>query len=55
MACGEHGRGRPVYPIAVGLPLPLTLGGLEVIVVEGKASKRVAKRLKPLPGRKGGG
>jgi hypothetical protein len=47
-------RGRAVYPAAAGLVLPPALQGLEVIVVDGKAMKRVAKRLKPLPGRKGG-
>lgn len=47
-------RVRPGYPVAVGLPLPPALQGLEVIVVDGKAIKRVAKRLKPLQGRKGG-
>jgi hypothetical protein len=36
------------------LPLPPSLQGLEVIVVDGKTIKRVAKRLKPLQGRKGG-
>jgi hypothetical protein len=34
--------------------LPSSLQGLEVIIVDGKAIKRVAKRLKPLQGRKGG-
>lgn len=48
-------RRRPVYPVAAGLPMPLTLAGLEVIMGDGKAIKRVAKRLKPLQGRKGGG
>jgi len=47
-------RVRPVYPSAAGLPLPPSLQGLEVIVVDGKTIKRVAKRLKPLQGRKGG-
>jgi len=47
-------RVRPVYPPTAGLPLPSALQGLEVIVVDGKAIKRVAKRLKPLQGRKGG-
>lgn len=45
-------RMRPLYPVAAGLPLPQA--GLEVIIVDGKAIKRVAKRLKPLRGRKGG-
>jgi hypothetical protein len=47
-------RVRPVYPVAAGLAVALALQGLEVIVVDGKAIKRVAKRLKPLQGRKGG-
>jgi Transposase DDE domain len=47
-------RMRPVYPGAARLPLAPALAGLEVIVVDGKAIKRVAKRLKPLQGRKGG-
>jgi hypothetical protein len=47
-------RVRPVYPSAAGVPLPPSLHGLQVIVVDGKAIKRVAKRLKPLQGRKGG-
>jgi hypothetical protein len=47
-------RLRPVYPEAAGLPLVPALRDLEVIIVDGKAIKRVAKRLKPLRGRKGG-
>jgi hypothetical protein len=47
-------RVRSVYPSAAGMPLSPALQGLEVIVVDGKAIKRVAKRLKPLQGRKGG-
>jgi hypothetical protein len=47
-------RVRPVDPRAARLPLSPALAGLAVIVVDGKASKRVAKRRKPLPGRKGG-
>jgi len=47
-------RVRPVYPSVAGVPLPSSLQGVEVIVVDGKAIKRVAKRLKPLQGRKGG-
>jgi Transposase DDE domain len=47
-------RVRPVYPYAARLPLPSAFQGLEVIIVDGKAIKRVAKRLKPLQGRKGG-
>jgi hypothetical protein len=47
-------RLRPVYPEAARLPVSLALRDLEGIIVDGKASKRVAKRLKPLRGRKGG-
>ena len=47
-------RVRPVYPSGAGVALPSSLQGLEVILVDGKAIKRVAKRLKPVPGRKGG-
>lgn len=47
-------RVRPVYPCGARLPLAPALQGLEVIIVDGKAIKRVAKRLKPLQGRKGG-
>ena len=47
-------RVRPIYPSAAGVPLPSALQGLEVMVVDGKAIKRGAKRLKPLQGRKGG-
>ena len=47
-------RLRPVYPEAARLPVSPALRGLEVIIVDGKAIKRVAKRLKPLRGRKGG-
>jgi hypothetical protein len=47
-------RMRPVYPGAARLPVSPALAGLEVIIVDGKAIKRVAKRLKPLQGRKGG-
>lgn len=45
---------RPSYPGAARLSLSSALAGLEVIVVDGKAMKRVAKRLKPVRGRKGG-
>lgn len=45
---------RPVYPSVARLPLSPALHGLEVRIVDGKAIKRVAKRLKPLQGRKGG-
>lgn len=47
-------RLRPVYPEAARLPVAPALRDLEVIIVDGKAIKRVAKRLKPLRGRKGG-
>jgi hypothetical protein len=47
-------RVRPVYPVVAGLVFPPALQGLQVIIVDGKAMKRVAKRLKPLQGRKGG-
>ena len=47
-------RVRPVYPSVAGVPLPSSRQGLEVILVDGKAIKRAAKRLKPLQGRKGG-
>jgi hypothetical protein len=47
-------RLRPVYPCAARLPLSPALQGLEVLIVDGKAIKRVAKGLKPLQGRKGG-
>lgn len=47
-------RLRPIYPEAAYLPIAPALRNLEVIIVDGKAIKRVAKRLKPLRGRKGG-
>jgi hypothetical protein len=47
-------RVRLGYPEAARLAVPPALQGLEVIIVDGKAIKRVAKRLKPLQGRKGG-
>lgn len=47
-------RLRPIYPSPARLALAPALAGLEVIIVDGKAMKRVAKRLKPLQGRKGG-
>lgn len=47
-------RMRPLYPGAARLPLSPALASLAVIIVDGKAIKRVAKRLKPLQGRKGG-
>jgi hypothetical protein len=47
-------RLRPLYPEAARLPVAPALRDLEVIIVDGKAIKRVAKRLKPLRGRTGG-
>jgi hypothetical protein len=47
-------RVRPVFPGTAQLPIPSALQSLEVIIVDGKTIKRVAKRLKPLQGRKGG-
>ena len=47
-------RIRPVYPTPAALVLPPSVQELRVIVVDGKAIKGVAKRLKPLQGRKGG-
>jgi Transposase DDE domain len=47
-------RLRPVHPEAARVPVSPALRDLEVIIVDGKAIKRVAKRLKPLRGRKGG-
>jgi len=47
-------RMRPIYPEPARLALAPALAALEVIIVDGKAIKRVAKRLKPLQGRKGG-
>jgi hypothetical protein len=46
-------RLRPVYPEAACLPMASALQELEVFMVDGKALKRVAKRLKPLRGRTG--
>lgn len=47
-------RFRPIYPEAGRVSVAPALRDLEVIIVDGKAIKRVAKRLKPLRGRKGG-
>src|SRR3989454_8783456 len=47
-------RVRPVYPAAATVPVPPSVQEFAVMGVEGKASKQVAKRLKPLQGRKGG-
>ena len=43
-------RLRPVYPEAAQLPVAPALRDLEVIIVDGKAIKRVAKRLQPWRG-----
>jgi Transposase DDE domain len=43
-----------VYPQAALVAVPPSLQAFMVLVVDGKALKRVAKRLKPLRGRKGG-
>jgi Transposase DDE domain len=47
-------RVRPVYPGAARVPLPPSVQEFAVMVVDGKAIKKVAKRLKPLQGRTGG-
>lgn len=47
-------RVRPVYPSAATVPVPPSVQEFAVVVLDGKAIKRVAKRLKPLRGRKGG-
>lgn len=47
-------RVRPVYPPAARVPLPPSVQEFVVVVLDGKAIKRVAKRLKPLRGCKGG-
>jgi Transposase DDE domain len=47
-------RVRPVYPPAAAVPIPPSVQEVAVVVLDGKAIKRVAKRLKPLRGRKGG-
>ena len=47
-------RVRPVYPLAATVPVPPAVQEFAVVVLDGKAIKRVAKRLKPLRGRKGG-
>jgi hypothetical protein len=49
------GRLRPGYPAAARLPVSPALRELQVIIGEGKAIQQVAKRLKPVRGRKGGG
>jgi hypothetical protein len=47
-------RLQPFYPARARLALPPSVQELTVLVVDGKAIKRVAKRLKPVRGRKGG-
>ncbi len=47
-------RVRPVYPSAALTPVPPAVQAFTVLVVDGKAIKKVAKRLKPLQGCKGG-
>jgi len=45
---------RAAYPQAAHRPLPPCVQGFEVFALDGKAIKRVAKRLKPLRRRSGG-
>ncbi len=47
-------RLRDLFPEAAAHPLPPSLDNLQVVVLDGKAIKRVAKRLKPLRGVSGG-
>jgi hypothetical protein len=47
-------RLRPLYPREARTELPKSLGKFQVVVFDGKAIKRVAKRLKPLRGVPGG-
>lgn len=47
-------RLREVFPKTVAKTIPESLGAFRVIVLDGKAMKHVAKRLKPLRGRSGG-
>lgn len=47
-------RVRPVYPPAARVPVVPSVQAFAVVILDGKAIKRVAKRLKPLRGRKGG-
>jgi len=47
-------RVRPVYPTAARVPVPPSVQEFAVLIVDGKAIKKVAKRLKPLQGRQGG-
>src|SRR5215475_4203536 len=47
-------RVRPVYPPAATVPVVPSVQAFAVVILDGKAIKRVAKRLKPRRGRKGG-
>jgi hypothetical protein len=49
-------RLRQVFPTTPALPdpLPASLGGFEVLILDGKVVKRVPRRLKPARQRKGG-
>jgi len=47
-------RLRSLFPEGATTPLPRSLRDLRVVVLDGKAMKRVAKRLKPLRGVSGG-
>ncbi len=47
-------RLRDLFPEAAAHPLPPSLDNFQVVVLDGKAIKRVAKRLKPLRGVSGG-
>jgi Transposase DDE domain len=47
-------RLRALFPEGIASPLPSSLRGFSVVVLDGKAIKQVAKRLKPLRGVTGG-
>src|SRR5512135_1367584 len=51
-----HGteRLRALFPEGTTSPVPLSLQGFSVVILDGKAIKRVARRLKPLRGVTGG-
>jgi hypothetical protein len=51
-----HGteRLRALFPEDTTSPVPRSLGGLSVVILDGKAIKQVARRLKPLRGVTGG-
>jgi hypothetical protein len=51
---GCSDRLRPLYPQEAQTPLPKSLAGFQIVVFDGKAVKRVAKRLKFLRGIAGG-